>query len=172
LRELPDVILVQTSHHGDDRGWFVETYRRSAFVSAGIPAEFFQDNHSFSNRPGTLRGLHFQIAPAAQGKLVRVISGSVFDVVVDLRPGRTFGRWASVTLSGDDTMLWVPEGFAHGFQSLVPATSVLYKTTAEYSPALERGIIWSDPTLAIPWPIAEPLLSDRDRRWPPLAAAF
>jgi len=170
LTQLPDVVVIRTTRHGDDRGWFVETYKKSALAAAGINAEFRQDNHSFSARPGTLRGLHFQVAPAAQGKLVLVLSGEIFDVVVDLRNGATFGRWASVKLSGSEpTMLWVPEGFGHGFQTVAPDTAVTYKTTAEYSPAHERGILWSDPQLAIPWPIANPVLSDRDRTWPPLA---
>jgi dTDP-4-dehydrorhamnose 3,5-epimerase len=135
--------------------------------------EFRQDNHSFSARPGTLRGLHFQISPAAQGKLVRVISGEIFDVVVDVRPGRTFGRWTSVRLSAQDaTLLWIPEGYAHGFQTLVRDTAVLYKTTAEYSPEHERGIAWNDPTLAVPWPFAQAFISARDQDWPTLSAAF
>lgn len=172
LSALPEVILVRTSRHGDDRGWFTESYKRSTFAAAGIRADFRQDNHSFSSHSGTLRGLHFQIAPAAQGKLVRVIAGKIFDVVVDIRRGSALGRWASVTLSADEPMmLWVPDGYAHGFQTLVPDTAVTYKTTAEYSPEHERGVHWADPTLAIPWPIAEPLISDRDRRWPTLSGA-
>src|SRR5438046_5407648 len=127
LTQLPDVVLIRTTRHGDDRGWFVETYKKSALAAAGINAEFRQDNHSFSARPGTLRGLHFQIAPAAQGKLVRVLSGEVFDVVVDLRDGATFGRWISMQLNAaEPTMLWVPEGFAHGFQAIAPDTAVTY----------------------------------------------
>ncbi len=173
LADAPDVVLIRASRHGDDRGWFTEAYKRSAFTSAGIATEFRQDNHSLSSRAGTLRGLHYQTAPAAQGKLIRVIAGSIFDVVVDLREGGRFGRWTSFTLTAEDsTMLWVPEGFAHGFQTLAPDTALLYKTTAEYSPEHERGILWSDPTLAIPWPIAEPLLSERDRHWPTLSAAL
>src|SRR5439155_10008488 len=102
LAQLPDVVLIRTTRHGDDRGWFIETYKKSALASAGINTEFRQDNLSFSARPGTLRGLHFQVAPAAQGKLVRVLSGEVFDVVVDLREGATFGRWASVKLGSSE----------------------------------------------------------------------
>ena len=173
LRDCPDVLLIGMTRHGDDRGWFAETYKKGAFAEAGIRSDFRQDNQSFSARAGTLRGLHFQIAPAEQGKLVRVIAGAVFDVVVDIRPGPTFGRWTSVRLeAAEPTVLYVPEGFAHGFQTIAPDTGVLYKTTAEYSPAHERGILWSDPTLAIPWPIAEPTLSPRDTRWPTLASAF
>jgi dTDP-4-dehydrorhamnose 3,5-epimerase len=170
---LPEVVRIDATRHGDDRGWFSETYKRSALESASIRADFRQDNHSFSRRAGTLRGLHFQAAPATQAKLVRVVSGRIFDVAVDIRPGPTFGRWASVVLDADTpSLLWIPEGFAHGFQTLDADTAVLYKTTAEYSPDHERGVVWSDPTLAIPWPIAEPLLSDRDRRWPTLSTAI
>ena len=173
LTALPDCVLIRTARHGDDRGWFAETYKKSTLASAGIHAEFRQDNHSFSARVGTLRGLHFQIAPAAQGKLVRVLSREVFDVVVDLRDGPAFRRWASVKLAAaDSTMLWIPEGFAHGFQTVVSDTAVTYKTTAEYSPEHERGIRWDDPELAIPWPIADPILSERDRTWPSLSRAL
>ena len=120
-----------------------------------------------------MRGLHYQVAPAAQQKLVRVIAGAIFDVIVDIRPGRTFGRWMSVRLSADEPLiLYVPDGFAHGFQTLAPDTAVLYKTTTEYSPEHERGIHWADPSLAVPWPIGDPVLSERDRRWPMLSAAF
>src|ERR1051325_9202376 len=163
--------MITTKRYGDARGWFIETYKRSEFEANGVRAEFRQDNHSFSAHVGTLRGLHFQVEPAAQGKLVRVIAGRVFDVVVDLRQGRTHGAWTSVTLSADEpTMLWIPEGFAHGFQTLVPDTAVMYKTTAESSPVHDRGFAWDDPALAIPWPIREPILSQRDREWPTLAA--
>lgn len=173
LPAMPDVVIIEAARHGDDRGWFMESYKRSAFGDAGIPVEFPQDNHSFSAQPGTLRGLHYQVAPAAQGKLVRAIAGEVFDVVVDIRRGPTFGRWATVSLSASEPrMLWVPEGFAHGFQTLVRDTAVLYKTTAEYSPQHERGIHWADPGLSIPWPIPEPVTSERDRRWPDLARAI
>ena len=170
LARLPDILLIETTSFADMRGWFVESYRRSVFASAGIQAEFVQENQSFSRLAGTLRGLHFQVAPAAQGKLVRPIAGEIFDVVVDVRPGASFGRWASVRLAASaPMMLWIPEGFAHGFQTLVPDTAVIYKTTAEYSPGHERGIRWDDPTLAIPWPIPDAVLSERDRKWPGLA---
>lgn len=173
LAQLPEVVCIRTSRHGDGRGWFAECYKRSAFASAGIDAEFRQENHSFSRQAGTLRGLHYQVAPAAQQKLVRVIAGAIFDVIVDIRPGRTFGRWMSVRLSADEPLiLYVPDGFAHGFQTLAPDTAVLYKTTTEYSPEHERGIHWADPSLAVPWPIGDPVLSERDRRWPMLSAAF
>lgn len=163
--------MIASTRHGDERGWFTESYKRSAFEAIGIRHEFRQDNHSFSKNRGTLRGLHFQVPPAEQGKLVRVLSGEIFDVIVDLRPGPDRGRWASVALrSVEPTMLWVPGGFAHGFQTVVDDTTVTYKTTAEYSPEHERGIRWDDPEFAIPWPIAQPTLAERDRRWPFFAA--
>ena len=170
LEHVTDAVLVRTTRHGDDRGWFVESYKHSAFAAAGIDVDFHQDNHSFSALAGTLRGLHYQVEPAAQGKLVRVLSGKIFDVVVDLRPGKTFGRWESIWLvASEPTMLWVPAGFAHGFQTVAADTAVMYKTTAEYSPAHERGIHYADAQLAIPWPIGEPTLAARDRDWPSLA---
>jgi dTDP-4-dehydrorhamnose 3,5-epimerase len=165
---MPDVCIVELTRHGDDRGWFVEFYKRSAFADRGITVEFRQDNQSLSAEPGTLRGLHYQAAPFGQGKLIRVIAGEIFDVAVDIRPGSaTFGRWISLVLRDrDQRALWIPEGFAHGFQTLAAATQVLYKTTAEYSAPHERGIRWNDPALGIPWPIERPILSDRDRNWP------
>jgi dTDP-4-dehydrorhamnose 3,5-epimerase len=171
IETMPDVVLIESTRHGDARGWFVESYRRSTFTERGIAHEFLQDNHSLSADAGTLRGLHFQAAPFGQGKLVRVVAGEIFDVAVDVRPGSpSFGRWASIVLSASDfKMLWVPEGFAHGFQTVVPNTEVIYKTTAEYSARHERGIPWDDPALNIRWPISSPILSDRDRRWPALS---
>lgn len=170
LAALPDVVRIEYTRHGDERGWFAEVYKESAFGANGIVARFRQDNHSRSAERGTLRGLHYQLAPFAQGKLIRVLSGEIFDVAVDLREGSvTFGRWASTVLSAaESAMLWIPEGFAHGFQTLVPDTNVVYKTTAEYSNPHERGVRWDDPTLGIPWPIREPLLSPRDTQWPTL----
>jgi dTDP-4-dehydrorhamnose 3,5-epimerase len=173
LDSLPDVVLIEPARHGDSRGWFAEVYKRSEFAANGIVAEFRQDNHSLSTEKGTLRGLHFQAAPFAQGKLIRVIAGEIYDVAVDLRrDSATFGRWASTTLSAANlAMLWIPEGFAHGFQTLAPDTEVIYMTTAEYSRPHERGLRWDDPTLRIPWPLSEPVIADRDRGWPPLSAA-
>lgn len=170
LATLPDVIRIEYTRHGDDRGWFAEVYKESVFAANGIVARFRQDNHSRSAERGTLRGLHYQLEPFAQAKLIRVVSGEIFDVAVDLREGSpTFGRWASTALSAaESAMLWIPDGFAHGFQTLAPDTDVVYQTTAEYSTPHERGVRWDDPTLGIPWPIAEPLISPRDRRWPPL----
>jgi dTDP-4-dehydrorhamnose 3,5-epimerase len=165
---MPDVLIIESTRHGDDRGWFIESYKRSAFSDSGITVEFRQDNHSLSAEPGTLRGLHYQAAPLGQGKLIRVVAGEIFDVAVDIRPGSaTFGRWISFVLRDrDQKALWIPEGFAHGFQTLAVATQVIYKTTAEYSAPHERGIRWDDPALGIPWPIGRPILSDRDRNWP------
>lgn len=172
LDGLPDVVLVEPARHGDVRGWFAEVYKRSEFAANGIAAEFRQDNSSLSAEEGTLRGLHYQVAPFAQGKLIRVVAGEIYDVAVDIRRGSaTFGHWASTTLTAAAlAMLWIPEGFAHGFQTLAPHTQVVYKTTAEYSRAHERGLRWDDPALGIPWPVPEPRLAQRDREWPLLSS--
>lgn len=171
---LTDVVLVTAATFRDDRGWFSESYRAAAFSQAGIAEPFVQDNLSRSAKRGTLRGLHFQRPPAAQGKLVRCLEGAIFDVAVDLRQGSpTEGRAASFEL--DDTsgrMLWVPAGFAHGFQTLVDDCLVLYKTTAEYDPACEAGIRWDDAGLGIDWPVVDPILAPRDAAFPGLGAAF
>lgn len=167
--EIPDLILIEPVVFGDNRGFFLEFYKRSDFFKAGITEEFVQDNHSSSLR-GVLRGLHFQKEPEAQGKLLRCIRGEIFDVAVDIRrDSPTFGRWVSVILSEDNKkMLYIPPGFAHGFQVISERAEVLYKTTREYSPEHESGIIWNDPDLKIDWPIKEPILSKRDREWPSL----
>jgi dTDP-4-dehydrorhamnose 3,5-epimerase len=171
IENMPDVVVIEGTRHSDARGWFVESYKRSAFSEHGIALEFRQDNHSLSAYAGTLRGLHYQAAPFGQGKLVRVVAGDVFDVVVDIRPAsRAFGRCFSIVLHARDLkMLWIPEGFAHGFQTLSPNTEVSYKTTTEYSASYERGIRWDDPALDIHWPVASPIMSDRDRQWPILS---
>ena len=170
---LPDVVLISPKVFGDDRGFFMETYKRSEFQAAGIVAPLVQENHSRS-AAGTLRGLHYQREPKAQGKLVRVVQGAIYDVAVDIRPGSpTFGRWVAITLTGESRQsLYVPPGFAHGFCATTPVADVIYMTTDEYAPELEHGIPWNDPSLAIPWPVAEPILSARDRAWPPLAAGI
>jgi dTDP-4-dehydrorhamnose 3,5-epimerase len=170
---MPDVVVIESTRHGDARRWFIESYKRSAFAERGIAPEFRQDSHSLSAEAGTLRGLHYQTAPFGQGKLVRVVAGEIFDVAVDIRPAsRTFGRSFSIVLRArDPKMLWIPEGFAHGFQTLVANTEVMYKTTAEYSGPHERGIRWDDPALGIRWPIERPILSDRDKSWPVLTAS-
>lgn len=166
--ELPGVIIVEPKVYADDRGFLMETYKQSEFHAAGIDAPLVQENHSRSSQ-GTLRGLHYQRDPKAQGKLVRVVLGEIFDVAVDIREGSpTFGRWIAVTLSAENRRsLYVPPGFAHGFCVLSPDADVIYKTTEEYAPAHEHGIPWNDPALGIRWPIAEPTLSPRDQRWPP-----
>lgn len=169
---VPDVVLVRTRAHADERGSLTETYRESAFRAAGIGARFVQDNLSRSTR-GVLRGLHYQVAPAVQGKLVGVARGRIFDVAVDVRPGApTFGRWVGRTLdavSGD--LLWIPPGFAHGYQVLSDAADVVYKLTAEYRPELGRGVRWNDPAIGIAWPLEDPVLSDADRTHPMLVEA-
>ena len=173
---LPEVKLVAPRRFSDARGTFCETWNRAAWQAAGIDAEFVQDNQSLSRAAGTVRGLHFQVAPFAQGKLVRVLGGAIFDVVVDIRRDRpTFGRFATALLSRDNGLqLYVPAGFAHGFCTLEPDSEVFYKVTAPYSPAHERGILWSDPDLAIPWPVSpvDAVLSDKDRVHPRFAAAL
>jgi dTDP-4-dehydrorhamnose 3,5-epimerase len=168
--QLPGVLIVEPKVFADDRGFFIETYKRSDFAAGGIDVDFVQENHSKSVR-GTLRGLHFQRAPKAQAKLVRAIEGEVFDVVVDIRKGSpTFGRWEAVELSAENRRsVYVPAGYAHGFCVTSAEAQVVYKTSAEYAPELEGGVRWDDPALAIPWPIAAPILSPRDGRWPTLA---
>jgi len=169
--EIPGLVLVRPTRHGDSRGFFQEAYRASAFAAAGIPA-FVQDNFARSSR-GVLRGLHYQLPPAAQGKLVGVASGRIFDVAVDLRvDAPTFGRWLGLTLDADvGDMLWISAGFAHGYLVLSDVSDVFYKVTAEYEPALDRGIRWDDPEIGIDWPIEEPIVSAKDVAQPPLALA-
>jgi dTDP-4-dehydrorhamnose 3,5-epimerase len=168
------VRLLIPTRHRDARGFFSEVYREDVLAAHGIAVHFVQDNHSLSLARGTVRGLHFQIPPFAQAKLVRVTRGAVLDVAVDLRHGSpSFGRHVAVRLSADEwNQIFVPEGFAHGFCTLEPDTEVTYKVSRPYSAAHERGLYWNDPALAIPWPVAEAeaLLSERDRRHPPLAA--
>lgn len=170
--EIPDVVLVRPTRHQDPRGSFTETYRRSAFERAGIEAQFVQDNLAGSSG-GVLRGLHYQLPPAAQGKLVSVVRGRIFDVAVDLRAGgSTFGAWVGWTLDADTgEMLWIPPGFAHGYLVLSDWADVSYKVTAEYAPELDRGLRWDDPAIGVEWPLQDPVLSDRDRALPLLAAA-
>jgi dTDP-4-dehydrorhamnose 3,5-epimerase len=172
---LPEVRLIAPDRFGDDRGFFSEVYSRRDFAAAGIAAEFVQDNHSLSAQPGTVRGLHYQLPPFAQAKLVRVVRGAVFDVAVDLRRGSpSFGRHVSAVLSAEAwNRLFVPTGFAHGFCTLEPATEVVYKVTAYYSRDHDRGIRWDDPALGILWPVgpAAAVLSEKDRALPGLQAA-
>ena len=163
---LPDILVFQPSIHRDDRGFFVESWNQRVFDEAiGKPVRFVQDNHSRSRR-GVLRGLHFQIDPAAQAKLVSVMNGRIFDVAVDLRPSSpTYGKWLGEELCGDErAALWIPEGFAHGFLVLSEFADVLYKTTNFYSPGHERCIRWDDAELAVEWPaeVSEPVISTKD----------
>jgi dTDP-4-dehydrorhamnose 3,5-epimerase len=170
--QIPDVVLIEVRPFLDSRGLFAETYKRSEFARNGIPHTFLQDNHSRSVR-GVLRGLHYQKHPHAQAKLVFVIRGEIFDVAVDIRRGSpTYGRWVAESLSEKNPrLLYIPEGFAHGYLVLSNEADVTYKVTSEYSPANERGIIWNDPQLAIQWPIERPILSVQDRRHSTLADA-
>lgn len=162
---LPGVLVITPRVFTDARGFFFESYNQATWRSYGIETVFVQDNHSKSAR-GTLRGLHCQLPPAAQVKLVRVVAGAIWDVVVDIRRGSpTFGRWFAVELSAANfRQLYVPIGYAHGFCVLSDTAEVLYKTSHTYDPVRERSIAWNDPALGIPWPVAEPLLSPRDRR--------
>ena len=172
--DLTEVKVIAPRGVGDVRGRFFETWNAREFAAIGITEFFVQDNHVVNPARGTLRGLHYQLPPAAQGKLVRVTRGAIFDVAVDIRRGsRGFGRHVGVVLSAENWhQLWVPAGFAHGYCTLEDDTEVLYKVTDYYSPEHERGIAWNDPQLLIAWPvIAEtPIVSERDGRWPPLAA--
>ena len=167
---LKDVFLIKPEVFGDHRGFFMESYSKKKFQEAGIEALFVQDNHSKSEKKGVLRGLHFQRAPHTQAKLVRVTKGSVYDVVVDLRKdSETFGKWEGFELSAENfQMLFVPRGFAHGFCTLEDDTEFLYKADDFYDPPSEGGIAWDDPDLKIDWPVENPVLSERDTKWPNL----
>ena len=168
--DIPDVVIVEQAVFKDDRGWFTESYNdarfRAALTEAGLPAPrpFVQDNHSVSSK-GVLRGLHYQLPPHPQGKLVRVVKGAAYDVAVDLRKGSpTFGKWTGVELSASNHLqLWVPEGFAHGFLALEDDTHFLYKTTDYYAKDCERAILWNDADISIQWPLSgAPLLGPKD----------
>jgi len=169
---LPGVILVDPRLFGDDRGYFFESYKASEFQAAGIGEPFVQDNHSRSDR-GVLRGIHYQLPPYAQGKLVRVIAGSVLDVAIDLRRSSpNFGRSVSYELSGENhRMLYIPPGFGHAFLALEYGTHFVYKCTSEYNKASESGVRWDDRELAIEWPDMEMVVSEKDRELPPLSEA-
>lgn len=169
---IPDVRLIRARVFRDERGFFLMSHRQSIFDRNGLPLRFVQDNVSQSAR-GVLRGLHYQKAPAAQGKLVMPLAGEIFDVAVDIRrDSPTFGHWVGERLeAGTGAMMYIPPGFAHGFCVLSDSALFAYKVTAEYAPETERGICWNDPAIGIRWPIDQPLLSEKDARLPPLARA-
>ena len=171
---IPDVLVIEPKVFPDGRGAFFESWNRRAMKElVGRDVEFVQDNHSVSTR-GVLRGLHYQLPPHAQGKLVRVVAGEVFDVVVDIRRSSpTFGRWVGETLSAQNRrMMWVPEGFAHGFLVLSDNAEFLYKTSDYYAPSSERTVLWNDPAIGVKWPLAgAPLLKPKDAAGAPLASA-
>ena len=171
--EIPDVILVTPPKFGDARGFFSETFNAHRFAQAGISMPFLQDNQSLSAKRGTIRGLHCQLPPHAQGKLVRVTKGAVWDVAVDARVGSpTYGRWVGAELSAENwSQLWVPPGFLHGFVTLHDDTEFVYKCTDVYDKASERAVMWNDPDLSIAWPVPddEVVLSDKDREAPSFA---
>jgi dTDP-4-dehydrorhamnose 3,5-epimerase len=168
---IPDVLLITPKRHGDARGWFAETWSEKLMRAAGLSAPFVQDNQAFNARKGTVRGLHFQKAPHAQGKLVRVLKGAIYDVAVDVRPGSsTYGRWvaAELTAAGGE-QLFVPRGFAHGYCTLEDETELFYKVDGQYAPELEGGVAWDDPDLAIDWPLeGAAVLSEKDLKLPRL----
>lgn len=169
--EIPDVILIKPRVFEDERGFFFECFKHSEFAQAGINFNFIQDNHSKSKR-GVLRGLHYQLEPKAQGKLIRCIRGKILDVAVDIRKGSpTYAKWVAIELSQENKhMLWIPPGFAHGFIALEDS-EIIYKCTAEYDPTLNRGVIWNDSSIGINWPPLEPILSEKDKRLPTLEEA-
>ncbi|MCM3786617.1 dTDP-4-dehydrorhamnose 3,5-epimerase [Neobacillus mesonae] len=170
---LEGALLIEPKVYGDHRGFFMESYNKEVFERKGIHHTFIQDNHSLSAEAGVLRGLHYQLPPRAQTKLVRVIAGAIYDVIVDIRKNSpTFGQWAGFILSEDNKrQLLVPKGFAHGFCTLVPHTQVIYKVDEYYSPEHDRGILWNDSTLNIDWPVSQPVLSDKDEKHPLLVDA-
>ncbi|MBP2232962.1 dTDP-4-dehydrorhamnose 3,5-epimerase [Azospirillum agricola] len=172
---IPDVKIIHPKKFGDHRGFFSETYSKRAFAAAGLDLDFVQDNQSLSAEVGTVRGLHFQLPPFAQDKLLRVVRGAVFDVAVDIRRGSpTFGQHVCAIISAAEwNQILVPAGFAHGFCTLEPDTEVIYKVTNFYSPEHDRGILWNDPDLGIDWPVeaGKARLSDKDLVHPRLAGA-
>lgn len=170
--EIPDVIVVEAQTFNDERGFFMEVFTESVFAANGIKARFVQDNYSHSIK-GFLRGLHYQMNPKAQAKLVGVIRGKIFDVAVDIcKDSPTYGKWVGEILSEDNhRMLYVPVGFAHGFCVLSSEADVVYKVSEEYAPDYERGIVWNDPDIGIRWPLEQPLLSKKDASLPRLSKA-
>ncbi|MDQ0482441.1 dTDP-4-dehydrorhamnose 3,5-epimerase [Guptibacillus hwajinpoensis] len=171
--KLDGVLIVEPRSFGDNRGFFMESYNHNLFKEAGIDIVFIQDNHSLSVEPGVLRGLHYQLNEKAQTKLIRVATGAIYDVAVDIRKeSPTFGQWVGVILSEHNKrQLLVPKGFAHGFCTLTENTNVLYKVDELYSPEHDRGIIWDDPEIGIDWPVSNPILSEKDKVHPSLSKA-
>ncbi len=167
---IPEVLIITPQKFADNRGWFSESWNAGKLAAQGFNESFMQDNHSYSAAAGTIRGLHCQVAPSVQGKLVRVVRGAIWDVAVDIRTGSpTYGKWAAAEISAENgRQIWVPGGFLHGFCTLQPDTEVIYKVTAPYDKAAERAVIWNDPALALPWPVkpGEAALSDKDRAAP------
>ena len=172
MLEIPGVVLIEPRVFEDQRGFFMETYKTPDFAAAGIKENFVQENHSRSSK-GVLRGLHYQHPPFAQGKLVRVVRGEIFDVAIDIRKGSlTWGKWVGVILSEENkNIIYIPESFAHGFCVLSDIAEMIYKATNVYSPEYEAGIIWNDPEINIDWPIREPILSEKDKKLPSLKDA-
>jgi dTDP-4-dehydrorhamnose 3,5-epimerase len=172
--KLPGVKLIEPDVYGDHRGWFMETYSYSSFKEAGIHLNFVQDNQSLSAAKGTLRGLHYQLNPKAQTKLVRCTNGAIFDVAVDIRKGSpTFGKWYGIELSAENKkQLLIPKGFAHGFMTLTEYAEVQYKVDELYAPNYDRGVLWNDSVIGIEWPIEiKPILSEKDEKAPLLEQA-
>jgi len=170
---IPEVLLITPQKFADSRGYFSETWSSAKLAAQGFEPHFVQDNQSFSAQAGTVRGLHCQVAPSVQGKLVRCVRGAIWDVAIDIRHGSpSFGQHVAAVLSADNwSQLWVPGGFLHGFCTLAADTEVIYKVTADYERAAERGVVWNDPALALPWPVAaaDAVLSDKDKILPRLA---
>jgi dTDP-4-dehydrorhamnose 3,5-epimerase len=168
-----DAVLIEPKVFGDHRGFFMESYNHEMFQKHGIDMNFIQDNHSLSQQPGTLRGMHYQLEPKSQTKLIRVTRGAIYDVIVDIRKSSpTYGQWQGFILSAENKrQLLVPKGFAHGFCTITEDTEVQYKVDELYSPEHDRGIAWDDQALNIDWPIKNPILSDKDTNHPTLAEA-
>jgi len=171
--DLPEVLLLEPTVHADERGYLFEAWNRAVFEAAGIRADFMQDNQSRS-RKNVIRGLHYQVPPHPQAKLLRVVVGEIFDVAVDIRRNSpNFGKWTGAVLSAENKrMLWIPEGFAHGLLGLTEKCEIIYKITGRWSPQCERAIRWNDPTIGIRWPLSgEAIVSERDRSAPPISKA-
>lgn len=176
---IPEVLLLTPPRHGDERGFFSEVFHAERLGQAGVAGPFVQDNHTLSRARGVVRGLHCQVGPNAQGKLVRCVRGAIWDVAVDARRGSpSFGRYVAAEITAENwTQIWVPVGFLHGFCTLLPDTEVIYKVTAPYDRDAERGVAWDSPELGIPWPVTqeEAVLSDKDRvlpRWSDVPGLF